>query len=76
MIRGYHEYKSIWLNLVNQPEELLCEQEIRNVCETYVVAVRKTIDQKIKKLWTSKRKLAKFFTVRYTGLIRISHECD
>ena len=27
MIRGYHEYKSIWLNPVIQPEELLCEQE-------------------------------------------------
>ena len=59
MIHGYHKYKSIWLNPVIQPEELLCKQEIGNACNTHAMAVSKTIDQKIKQCWMSKRKLAK-----------------
>ena len=32
MVRGYHEYKSLWTNLVNG-EELICEREIGNPCD-------------------------------------------
>ena len=43
MIRGYHEYKLIWNNPV-VGEDLLCECEVGNPRNTYVVAVKKVID--------------------------------
>jgi len=43
MIRGYHEYKSVWLNPVIV-EEFSCEQEIGNARDTHAVVVRKIID--------------------------------
>lgn len=47
MIRGYHEYQSIWLNPVME-EELSCEWEIGNAHDTHAVAIRKTINGEIK----------------------------
>ena len=44
---AYHEYKSIWLNLVIQLEELLCEQKTGNAHDAHAVAICKTIDWKI-----------------------------
>ena len=46
VIRGYHVYKSIWLNLIMK-EELSCEREIGNVLDTHAVAIRKTIDGEV-----------------------------
>ena len=37
VIRGYHMYKSIWLNPIME-EELLFEREIRNAQYTHVVS--------------------------------------
>ena len=36
VIRGYHVYKSIWLNPIME-EELSCEREIRNAQDTHVL---------------------------------------
>lgn len=47
MIRGYHEYQTIWLNPVME-EELSCKQKIGNAHNTHAVAIRKTIDGEIK----------------------------
>ena len=38
MIRGYHEYKSVWINPIAE-EELSCEREIGNAHDTHAVAV-------------------------------------
>ena len=37
VIRGYHVYKSIWLNPIME-EELSCKREIRNSQDTHVVS--------------------------------------
>ena len=42
MVRGYHEYKSLWTNLVNK-EELICEREVGNPCNLQAVAMKKEI---------------------------------
>ena len=42
MIRGYHEYKSIWEN-PSADDDLLCECEVGNAHDTHTVAVRKDI---------------------------------
>ena len=47
MIRGYHEYKNIWMNPVIE-EQLSYEREIGNAHDTHAVAIRKTIDGEIK----------------------------
>ena len=47
VIRGYHVFKSIWLNPVME-EELSCEREIGNTQDTHAVAMRKTIDGEVK----------------------------
>ena len=47
VIRGYHLYKSIWLNPVME-EELSCEREIGNAKDTHAVAICKTIDGEVK----------------------------
>ena len=46
VIRGYHIYKSIWLNQIME-EELSCEREIGNAQDTHTVAIRKTIDGEV-----------------------------
>ena len=40
MIRGYHVYKEIWEVAING-EVLLCEREVRNIHDTFAVAVKK-----------------------------------
>ena len=40
MIRGYHEYKSIWEN-PSSDDELICEREIGNAHDTYAVSIKK-----------------------------------
>ena len=47
MIRGYHEYKSIWEN-PSIDESLICEREIGNCHDTHAVAIKKTIEGDIK----------------------------
>ena len=47
VIRGYHKYKSIWLDPVME-EELSCEREIRNAHDTHVVTICKTINGEVK----------------------------
>lgn len=47
MIRGYHEYISIWES-PNVGEILSCEREIGNAYDTHAVAVKKAIDGVIK----------------------------
>ena len=47
MIRGYHEYKIIWLNPVIE-EELSCKREIGNAHDTHAVAVCNIIDGDVK----------------------------
>lgn len=42
LIRGYHEYKSIWKNS-STDNDLLCEHEVGNAHDTHAVAVRKDI---------------------------------
>ena len=49
MIRGYHEYKIIWLNPVIE-EELSCKREIGNAHDTHAVAVCNIIDGDVKLL--------------------------
>ena len=44
MICGYHEYKSIWDNPVNE-EELNCVREMGNSHDPIAVAVMKEIDK-------------------------------
>ena len=39
MIRGYHEYQSIWTPQIN--EELLCARDVRNPHDPYAVSVKK-----------------------------------
>ena len=43
MVRGYHEYKSLWTNPFNG-EELLHKREISNACNPQAVTVKKEID--------------------------------
>ena len=43
MIRGYHEYKVAWDNLVHG-ENLVCEREVGNHHDTHAVAIKKVID--------------------------------
>ena len=43
MIRGYHEYKVAWDNLVHR-ENLVCEREVGNHHATHAVAIKKVID--------------------------------
>ena len=40
MVHGYHEYKTLWTNLVNG-EELVCKQEVGNPCNSQAVVVKK-----------------------------------
>ena len=40
MVRGYHKYKSLWMNLFDG-EELICKQEIGNPCNPQAVAMKK-----------------------------------
>ena len=47
VIRGYHVYKSIWLNPIME-EELSCERVIGNSQDTDAVAIRKTIGREVK----------------------------
>ena len=49
MIRGYHEYKIVWLNPVIE-EELSRKREIGSAHDTHAVAVRNIIDGDIKLL--------------------------
>ena len=42
MIRGYHEYKSIWEN-PSEDDELICEREVGNPRDTHAVAIKKSI---------------------------------
>ena len=42
MIRGYHEYKSIWEN-PSSDNELICEREIGNAHDTHAVSIKKDI---------------------------------
>ena len=42
MIRGYHQYKTIWEN-PSRRDELLCECEIGNAHDTHAVAIKKYI---------------------------------
>ena len=42
MVRGYHEYKSLWTNLFDG-EESICEREIGNPCDPVAVAMKKEI---------------------------------
>ena len=57
MIRGYHENKIVWLNLVIE-EELSCKREIGNAHDTHVVAVCNIIDGDIKTVGHVPRKLS------------------
>ena len=47
MIRGYREYKNIWMNPVIE-EQLSCKWEIGNAHDTHAVAICKTIDGELK----------------------------
>ena len=42
MIRGYHEYKSIWEN-PSSDDKLICKCEIGNAHDTYAVSIKKDI---------------------------------
>ena len=42
MIRGYHQYKTIWEN-PSRSDELLCGREIGNAYDTHAVAIKKDI---------------------------------
>ena len=42
-IRGYHVYKEIWPNPINE-EQLICEHEVRNSHDPLAVAIKKLID--------------------------------
>ena len=42
MVRGYHEYKSIWTNPFDG-EELICEGEVGNHSDPQAVAMKKEI---------------------------------
>ena len=44
MIRGYHQYKTIWENSLHS-DELLCEREIGNDNDTHAVAIKKDIGE-------------------------------
>ena len=57
MIRGYHEYKSIWEN-PSIGETLICEREIGNCHDTHAVAVKKTIEGDIKTVGHVTRKIS------------------
>ena len=41
MIRGYHQYKTIWENPLHR-DELLCEREIEDA-NTHAVAIKKDV---------------------------------
>ena len=57
MIRGYHEYKSIWEN-PSIGETLICEREIGNCHDTHAVAIKKTIEGDIKTVGHVPRKIS------------------
>ena len=57
MIRGYHDYKSIWEN-PNIGESLICEQEICNCYDTHAVAIKKTIEGDIKTVGLVPKKIS------------------
>ena len=42
-IRGYHVYKEIWPNPINE-EQLICEHEVGNSYDSLAVAIMKLID--------------------------------
>ena len=44
MVRGYHKYKSLWMNPFDG-EELICKREIGNPCDPQAVAMKKEISQ-------------------------------
>ena len=44
MIRGYHQYKAIWENLV-AGEVLVCESEVGNSFDPHAVATKKVIHE-------------------------------
>lgn len=39
MVRGYHEYQSVWDAPIG--ETLLCEREVGNIHDTFAVAIKK-----------------------------------
>ena len=47
MIRGYHEYKSIWDN-PSVGESLICEREVGNCYDTHAVAIKKILKGTLK----------------------------
>ena len=57
MIRGYHEYQSIWEN-PSIGESLICEREIGNCYDTHAVAIKKTIEGDIKTAGHVPRKIS------------------
>ena len=57
MIRGYHEYKSIWDN-PSVCESLICEREVGNCYDTHAVAIKKNIEGDIKTVGHIPRKIS------------------
>ena len=56
MIRGYHEYKSVWEN-PSEDDALACEREIGNAHDTHTVRIRKDIDGEIRTVGHIPRKI-------------------
>ena len=67
VIRGYHVYKSIWLNPIME-EELSCEREIGNAQDTHAMAIRKTIDGEVTTVGHVPRHISSIF-IRRGGVI-------
>ena len=70
MIRGYHEYKSIWEN-PSVGESLICEQEVRNCYDTHAMAIKKNIEGDIKTVGHIPRKISSICSIfiRHGGSI-------
>ena len=64
MVRGYHEYKSLWTNPFDG-EVLLWEREIGNPCDPQAVAVKKEIDHVLQVVKTYIVDLFHFYQTRW-----------
>ena len=71
MVRGYHEYKSIWTNPFDG-EELICEREVGNHSDPQAVAVKKEISHVLQIVGHVPRRISSICSIfiRRGGVIR------
>ena len=60
MVRGYHDYRSIWHNPLADGD-LLCEQETGNLHDIQALAIKKTIDGTLQVVGHMPRKISLIF---------------